>query len=149
MAKFQFRLSTLQRLRESHRDEMRSKLAEAYQAERLLGERADAIRAEEVKLREAQREFLQDANTDANRLLDVQRYAAALKGQLSTIQSQSKVLAEEIEKRRQALWWTPTSRFEFSKTSRTAADRTPSSAAERRSKTLDEIASQRWEVDRI
>lgn len=149
MAKFQFRLSTLQRLRESHRDEMRSKLAEAYQAERLLGERADAIRAEEVKLREAQREFLQDANTDANRLLDVQRYAAALKGQLSTIQSQSKVLAEEIEKRRLALVNADQQVRVLEKLHERQLTEHHRQQQSVEAKTLDEIASQRWEVDRI
>lgn len=149
MAKFQFRLSTLQRLRESHRDEMRSKLAEAFQAERMLVERADAIRVEEGKLREVQREFLKDPSTDANQLLDVQRYAATLKGQLSTIQSQSAVLAEEIEKRRLALVTADQQVRVLEKLHerQLTAHRRHEQSVE--AKTLDEIASQRWEVDRL
>ncbi len=103
MAKFRFRLSTLQKLRESHRDELRSKLAEAYQAEQLLRKQVQAIHAEEAELLKIQRSSFHEATTDVNRLLDTQRYSAALKGQLATLQDQSKMLTEEIEKRRQAL----------------------------------------------
>ena len=103
MAKFKFRLATLQKLREAHRDEMRTKLAEAYQAERLLGERVDAIHAEEEGLKDLQRYALTAESTDVNQLLNTQRYAAVLKSELNTIREQSKLLAAEIEKRRQAL----------------------------------------------
>ncbi len=103
MAKFRFRLATLQRLRESHRDEMRSKLAEAYAAERTLEEQVLAIHAEEEDLRVIHKRCLETSSPDVNRLLDVQRYSASLKGRLSTLKSQNQVLATEIEKRRQAL----------------------------------------------
>lgn len=103
MGKFRFRLATLQRLRESHRDEMRTKLAEAYQAEKMLGEQAQAVHAEEAELRKLHRNSLQKTDTNVNQLLDVQRYSAALKGRLATIHSQSEMLNAEIEKRRQAL----------------------------------------------
>jgi len=103
MPKFHFRLATLQKLRETHRDEKRTKLAEAYQAERLLEEQVVSIHAEEIEYQRVQRSSLQACTTDVNQLLNVQRYSAALKGQLATIQEQSKMLATEIEKRRLAL----------------------------------------------
>ncbi len=103
MAKFRFRLATLQRLRESHRDEMRSKLAEAYAAERTLQEQVQAIHVEEENLRKTHKSCLETSSPNVNRLLDVQRYSASLKGRLSTLESQNKMLATEIEKRREAL----------------------------------------------
>ena len=103
MAKYQFRLATLQRLRETHRDELRTQLAEAYHAEQLLQQRVAAIHDEEAQLREANRRSLADGKADVNRLLDGQRYAATLKGQLATLAEQHKMLAGEIEKRRQAV----------------------------------------------
>lgn len=103
MAKLQFRLATLQRLRESHRDEMRAKLAEAYQAEQMLQEQKQSVHAEEEKLRQLHLSSVQEENPNVSVLLEAQRYGSALKGQLTTIESQSKMLAAETEKRRQAL----------------------------------------------
>ena len=103
MAKFRFRLTALQKLREAHRDEMRSKLAEAYQAERLLQEQIATAQQEERNLQGTQRGQLQQPTTDVNQLLNSQRYAAVLRSQVTTLLDQSKMLATEIEKRRQAL----------------------------------------------
>ena len=103
MSRFQFRLSTLKKLRESHRDELRLKLGEAYQAERLLAERAAAIRTEEEEAQEVQRSILDANTTDVSQLLDAQRYVAVLRNELTTLHNQSQMLATEIEKRRQAL----------------------------------------------
>ncbi len=103
MTKFQFRLTALQTLRESHRDEMRAKLAEAYQAEQLLQEQVRTIHAEEAQLQEAQRSTLGVPETDINQLLHAQRYSSVLRGQLGAMTQQSQLLAVEIEKRRQAL----------------------------------------------
>ena len=103
MSKFRFRLSTLKKLREAHRDEMRSKLGEAYQAERLLSEQAEAIRLEEIESKKVQRHLLAETTTDVSQLLDAQRYAAVLRNELTNLGNQSQMLATEIEKRRQAL----------------------------------------------
>ena len=103
MSRFQFRLSTLKKLRESHRDELRLKLGEAYRAERLLAERAAAIRTEEEEAQEVQRGILDASTTDVSQLLDAQRYVAVLRNELTTLHNQSQMLATEIEKRRQAL----------------------------------------------
>lgn len=103
MAKFQFRLTTLKKLREAHRDEMRAKLGEAYQAERLLQQQAETIREEEAAALSMQRQTLDRRDTNVNQLLDAQRYVATLRNALSNIGTQSQMLAVEIEKRRQAL----------------------------------------------
>lgn len=147
MTQFRFRLATLQKLRESHRDEMRSKLAEACQAERLLQEQALSIRSEEAQLKHVQRDVLQVPATDINRLLQVQRYSSVLRGQLGTLEQQSSLLAIEIEKRRQALVEADQQVRVLDKLRerKLAEHRLQSQRAE--VKVLDEIASRRREVD--
>ena len=51
MAKFKFRLATLQRLREVRRDQERASLAEAFRAEQILAEHCAAVAAEQEALR--------------------------------------------------------------------------------------------------
>lgn len=148
MAKFRFRLATLQRLRESHRDELRGKLAEAYQAEQLLNEQAQKIQAEESQLLATQREVLNSTHTDVNRLLDVQRYAAALKGQQQTLQNQAKMLAAEIEKRRLALVEADQQVRVLEKLHERQQAAHSQQQLRAEAKVLDEIATQRTEVDR-
>ena len=102
MAKFHFRLATLRKLRETHRDQLRTKLAEAYQAEQLLEQQLQAVHAEVLSLQAAQRGAVQGAATNVNYLLETQRYLAILRAQESTMQDQTKLLAAEVERRRQA-----------------------------------------------
>ncbi len=147
MAKYRFRLATLQKLRETHRDEMRSKLAEAYQAERLLGEQVATIHAEEAELQQVHRKTLQTGTTDVNRLLNVQRYSTALTGQLATIQEQSKMLAAEIEKRRLALVEADQQVRVLEKLRERQLEAHRSLALRAESKVMDEIASRPQEVD--
>lgn len=148
MAKFRFRLATLQRLRESHRDELRGKLAEAYQAEQLLEEQTRKIQAEETQLLSTQREVLNSAHTDVNRLLDVQRYSAALKGQQQTLQNQAKMLAAEIEKRRLALVEADQQVRVLEKLHERQQAAHSQQQLRAEAKVLDEIAAQTTEVDR-
>ncbi len=148
MAKFHFQLTTLQKLRETHRDEMRTKLAEAYQAERLLGEQVNAIHTEEAELQQIHRSSLQTDTTDVNRLLNVQRYSSALKGQLATIQEQSKMLATEIEKRRLALVEADQQVRVLEKLHERQLDAHRSQQQLAEGKVMDEIASRLQEVDR-
>ena len=103
MTKFQFRLATLQKLRETHRDEMRGRLAEAYRAEQLLAEQIKSIQSEAAELQQNQRNYFQTKSSNVNQLLNVQRYQAVLRTQLTTLKSQTGMLRTEIEKRRLAL----------------------------------------------
>ena len=147
MAKFRFRLATLQKIRETHRDEMRSKLAEAYQAERLLGEQISAIHTEEAELQEAHRRVLESGATDVNQLLDLQRYSAVLKGQLAAMEGQTKMLGTEIEKRRLALVEADQEVRVLEKLHerQLATHRSQKMMAE--AKVMDEIASRQLEVE--
>ncbi len=101
MAKFRFRLATLRKLRESHRDELRGKLAEAYHAVHKLEEQQLAIADEILALQDVQRRATKGATTSVNSLLEAQRYQAVLRAQQSTLRDHSKVLSTEVERRRQ------------------------------------------------
>jgi len=101
MARFRFRLATLRKLRESHRDELRGKLAEAYQAVQKLEEQQLAIADEILALQDVQRRATEGTTTSVNSLLEAQRYQAVLRAQQSTLRDHSKVLSTEVERRRQ------------------------------------------------
>ena len=103
MAKFRFRLATLRRLRETHRDEQRSRLAEAYQAETILTDQRQQVRDDIAQTQQLQRDFLATGLTDVNRLLDSQRYQLTLRAQQSALFKQSQLLTAEIERRRESV----------------------------------------------
>jgi flagellar biosynthesis chaperone FliJ len=56
MTKFRFRLETLHRLREMNRDELRVRLAEAIQAEQIVGAQRQELLREAAALAAARRE---------------------------------------------------------------------------------------------
>jgi flagellar export protein FliJ len=103
MAKYRFRLTTLRKLRESHRDELRGKLAEAFQAAQLLDEQQLAVAEEMTALQESQRRATSGETTSVSALLEVQRYQAVLRSQQGTLRDQAKLLATEVERRRQSV----------------------------------------------
>lgn len=103
MARFQFRLQTLRRLREIHRDELRFRLATAYEAERILAEQQAQLTTEEEALIETRRAMAQQTPLNVNRLLSAQRYQLALEAQRRVLAEQAEKLAAEVELRRQAV----------------------------------------------
>jgi flagellar protein FliJ len=103
MAKFQFRLATVLRLGESVRDDRRVQLAEAYRADELL-EHRDAMLAKELaSLRAACRKAMAPGSVDLDRIVEVQRYELALRAQQKHFAQQRMAVANEIERRREAL----------------------------------------------
>jgi flagellar FliJ protein len=103
MAKYTFRLKTLQKVREAHRDQQRGSLAEAFRAEQVLAENRAQLIAEERELRELQRSASEGPYLDVNRLLEAQRYELLLKAQSQELAKQAVLLAAETEQRRQML----------------------------------------------
>jgi flagellar export protein FliJ len=103
MAKYKFRLGTLQKVREAHRDQQRASLAEAFRAEQVLAENRAEIAAEEQRLREMQRAAASEKYLDVNRLLEAQRYDLLLKAQSQELAKQAVLLSAETERRRQAV----------------------------------------------
>jgi flagellar FliJ protein len=103
MAKFQFRLATLQKLRELHRDELRAKLAEAVRANQILEEQLSQVAAEIESLQAMRREVVQSSLVEVDPLLQAQRYHGVLLAQQATMHEQSRLLLAEIERRRQSV----------------------------------------------
>jgi flagellar FliJ protein len=103
MAKYTFRLATLQKVREARRTQQRQALADAFRAEQVLMETRAANAAEETELREMQRLAVAEKYLDVNRLLEAQRYELLLKAREQELAKQATLLAAETERRRQLL----------------------------------------------
>lgn len=103
MAKFRFRLATLQKLREIQRDELRSKLAEAVQAQQILEEQLDQVKSEVAKLQTMRRAAVTSGQLRVEPLLEAQRYQGVLLAQQATMQEQTRLLTAEVERRRVAV----------------------------------------------
>jgi flagellar FliJ protein len=103
MPRFRFRLESVQKLRRAKRDERRLKLAEAYEAERVLRqhrqELADEMQQVRLRLRDASR----PGEVQVDALLDVHRYELLLRARQSHFEQQQVRVSAEIERRRQAL----------------------------------------------
>lgn len=103
MAKFQFRLATLLRLREATRDERRVQLAEVQRADAELQSQLERLAREQEQLRRDCREAAGPGTVDLRRLVEAEQYASALRMQEAGIRRQRETLAVEIECRRQAV----------------------------------------------
>ena len=103
MAKYTFRLETLQKVRKATRDQCRSALAEAFRAAEVLAANRDELTAEQTELRNLQRSAVAARYLDVNRLLEAQRYELLLKVRGEELAKQTALLAAEIERRRQVL----------------------------------------------
>lgn len=103
MAKYKFRLETLQKVREARRDEQRASLGEAFRAEQVLAENRSQLAAEQLAMRQMQREAVSGRYLDVNRLLEAQRYDLLLKAQSQELAKQAVLLQAETENRRQRL----------------------------------------------
>ncbi|MDZ4658923.1 MAG: flagellar export protein FliJ [Bythopirellula sp.] len=103
MAKFRFRLATLQKLREIQRDELRSKLAEAVQAHQILEEELAHVTTDIANLQAMRRQAVTSGQVNVEPLLEAQRYHGVLLAQQATMQEQTRLLTAEVERRRVAV----------------------------------------------
>jgi flagellar FliJ protein len=103
MSKYKFRLETLQKVRESRRDQQRASLAEAFRAEQVLNSEQRQLSDEEAALRQLQRAATAGRYLDVNRLVEAQRYELLLKARSAQLAKQAMLLAAETERRRQLL----------------------------------------------
>jgi flagellar export protein FliJ len=148
MARYRFRLQTLRRLREIARDELRVRLAEAYQAERILADERTAVDGERAQLGDMQRRLVADGALDVTRVLAAQRYQLVLEAQSRALAEQAVRLAEEVERRRQAVVEADREVRVLGKL-RERGERQHRREADRaEAKRLDEIGSNRWEASR-
>jgi flagellar FliJ protein len=149
MARFNFRLQTLRRLREIHRDEQRGRLATAYEAERILAEQRNAVVAETAALVESQRALMQQGALDVNQLLTAQRYQMALEAQIRTLADQAARLAEEVERRRQSLVEADREVRVLDKLEERKRQQHREASQRAETKMLDEVATTRWKAAEI
>lgn len=103
MAKYKFRLETLQKVREAHRDQQRSALAEAFRAEQVLAENRAQLAAEDFEVQKLKRSATEEKYLNVNKLLEAQRYELLLRAQAQDLAKQSVLLEAETERRRQTL----------------------------------------------
>ena len=103
MARFQFRLKTLQSIREATRDERRAQLAEAYAADQKLKDRRATLEQELNDQKQWFRAGIAPGHIDVDRLLTVNRYELVIHAEINVVRQHEQTLAEEIERRRQTL----------------------------------------------
>ena len=148
MPRFRFRLETLRRLREMNRDELRTRLSEAFQAEQILARQRASVAAEEVELAESQRRMMQSESLDVGRLLEVQRYHLALDAQSRRLAKQAAKIAEEVEVRRQAVVEADRQVRVLDKLRERRLEQHRQSQQAAEAKRLDDVATTRWERER-
>ena len=101
MPPFRFRLQTLERLREAARDACREQLADALRVDDLLRTQEEQLQGNLKLARDLQ--VMRAGRVDVDRLLEAQRYEAAVTIEVRHIADQRARVAEELERRRQAL----------------------------------------------
>jgi flagellar FliJ protein len=146
MARFRFRLQTLRRLREMNRDELRVRLAEAFQAEQILSQQREALAAEAAALAATRRQLMNDGSMDVTRLLESQRYQLLLEAQGRTLADQAARLAEEVDVRRQAVVEADRQVRVLDKLRERREQQHLVAQQAAEAKRLDEIATTRWEA---
>ena len=99
--RFQFRLQTLLRLREAARDERREQLAEVMRIDDALRKQLAELEGLQSEARALQR--LVVGRVDVDRLLEAQRYEAVVALEILHVERQRAAVAEEMNKRREAL----------------------------------------------
>ncbi len=103
MAKFQFRLTALLRLRETHRDERRADLAQAYQAMDIIEQQTAEVATQLQRATEAARAALAPGVIHVDRIMGTNREQLILQSQRRELERQHALLVEEIERRRLAV----------------------------------------------
>jgi flagellar export protein FliJ len=143
MTRFHFRLKTLLKLRENDRDGRRLELTEALRAEDILNEQMAIVRAEADWLKNQCRKAAGPGRVDVDRLLTAGRYELTLRAQERQLLDQQARLAEEIERRREALAAANREVKVLEKLRDRQAERHRREEDSRAQKQLDEIAQQR------
>jgi flagellar FliJ protein len=143
MAEFKFRLATLLRLREATRDERRAELAEAYRADDQLSEHLDRLQRELGRLQAQCRRAAGPGTVDVDRLVESQRYEVTLRARQSRLTGQRQAIAEEIDRRRQALVAADRDVRLLEKLREKQARRHRQEEHRRETKELDEVAGRR------
>jgi flagellar export protein FliJ len=137
---FRFRLATLLKLREAARDARRQHLAQAYEAETALREQQARMADEMVVLRQNQHRAAGPGPVAVDHLVETQRYQLVLTTQRQVIEEREKLVAAEIERRRQALLEAERDVRTLEKLRQKQHQRHADDQSRRQVKQLDEIA---------
>ena len=140
MSMFRFRLSPVLRVREAARDERRAALAEAYRVDDLLRRRLEAVAVELGGLLGVSRLAARPGSVDVDRLVETQRYTAALRSQAALVLRQREDVTAEIQRRRQALLEADREVRVLEKLRQRQAERHRADEDRREAKRLDEVA---------
>ncbi|MGL4514217.1 MAG: flagellar export protein FliJ [Lacipirellulaceae bacterium] len=103
MARFEFRLKTVARLREAARDAARQRVAEASRALELLREQRRTLEGQLDALVADRRRATCGESMDVPLIAAAQRYEIAVRAQQSKIDEDARAVEAELERRREAL----------------------------------------------
>lgn len=103
MRPYQFKLEAVRRVRQSHRDELRGKLAEAYLAAQKLADEGARIETEIAQMIQSQQQMSRESPLPLDRLMQSQRYEQLLRTQLIDLRQKVTLVDEEIDRRRSAV----------------------------------------------
>ncbi|RMF88177.1 MAG: flagellar export protein FliJ [Planctomycetota bacterium] len=144
MAVFRFRLQPLQRLREHARDQRRAELAQALEALELVEQKQRELAEELERATGLQRQAAKPGSIDVDTIMAVRRYQMALYAQAAQLQQQAAAIAEEIERRREALAQADREVRVLEKLRERQLERYRSEEQRREMKVMDETAAQRY-----
>jgi flagellar export protein FliJ len=145
MPSFRFRLSTLLRLREAWRDERRTHLAEAQQAEQLVLHRIAEIERELAELQRRALDAARPGTVNVDRLAEAARYEMILKVERQSADQQRQAVAAEVQKRRETLVAADREVRVLEKLRDTQRERHREEETRQETKRLDEMAARRHE----
>ena len=103
MKKFNFRFTTLLKLREADRDQKRSELADAQRALEMIDGRIRELETEMGAARQATQSAVSVGDVEVDALLDNQRYELLLIAEKKSAETQRAEVSEETERRRAAV----------------------------------------------
>ena len=144
MPRFRFRLQTLRRLREIHRDELRGRLAEAFAAEQVILAQRQDVEREIVDLAAHVRGLAGLGAMDVAQVMSSQRYHLVLQAQARVLAEQAAQLAQEVDNRRAALVEADRQVRVLDKLEERQRQQHEQQAQAVQAKQFDEIAVMRW-----
>ncbi|MBI2477803.1 MAG: flagellar export protein FliJ [Planctomycetia bacterium] len=148
MAKFQFRLESLMKLREAERQQRRIELAEALHAEFLLRQQASQLHQDIHDVEMRSRVISSPGRIHVDRILESHRYKLLLKSQVLTLRQKEAQLQAEIERRRTALAMADRDVRVLEKLRERKRTEHDATEFKRDLQQLDEVAVQRWVRDK-
>ena len=103
MTNFRFRLATVLKLRERERDNRREELSKAYQAADILREKRETVDQQIIELQDHVRDLAGEGPLNVETVMSAKRHELQLKTEQAELQQHGQQLAQEIERRHEAL----------------------------------------------